>query len=180
MTPDDLIFAFFPCIMFAEQNVHFFTGTLAQWKGKGMQEKADLILERNKARNKMYELAIKFFAICETRRLRLIVENPHSPFHYLTNNFPWKAAIVDKNRRRRGDYFRKPTQYFYVNCEPTVGYSYEAPTETKNVKKLTGHKGSMCDEERSLIAPAYARNFICDFILGKQQIGKEQLLFTYD
>lgn len=30
-------------------------------------------------------------------------------------------------------------------------------------------KTGLCSEERSLISPDYARNFICDFILGKTQ-----------
>ena len=29
----------------------------------------------------------------------------------------------------------------------------------------------LCNEERSMISPDYARNFICDFILGKVQNG---------
>ena len=29
--------------------------------------------------------------------------------------------------------------------------------------------GGLCDEDRSLISPDYARNFICDFILGREQ-----------
>ena len=34
-----------------------------------------------------------------------------------------------------------------------------------------------CSEERSMISPDYARNFICDFILGKEQIGTQLNLF---
>jgi len=30
-------------------------------------------------------------------------------------------------------------------------------------------KSGLCSEERSMISPDYARNFICDFILGKEQ-----------
>lgn len=34
----------------------------------------------------------------------------------------------------------------------------------------------ICSEERSMISPDYARNFICDFILEKKQnIGQLQL-----
>ena len=32
-------------------------------------------------------------------------------------------------------------------------------------------------KERSLISPDYARNFICDFILGKRQKNSELSLF---
>lgn len=30
-------------------------------------------------------------------------------------------------------------------------------------------KAGLCSEERSLISPDYARNWICDFVLGKYQ-----------
>lgn len=45
------------------------------------------------------------------------------------------------------------------------------------VNGLSGHSGSFCDEERSMISPDYARNFICDFILGKQQNISQLTLF---
>lgn len=32
-------------------------------------------------------------------------------------------------------------------------------------------QSGICSTERSLISADYARNFICDFILGKQQKG---------
>jgi hypothetical protein len=38
-------------------------------------------------------------------------------------------------------------------------------------------KAGVCSMERSLISPDYARNFICDFILGKEQKHTERLLF---
>ena len=38
-------------------------------------------------------------------------------------------------------------------------------------------KAGMCSEERSMISPDYARNFICDFILGKEQLGTQLNLF---
>lgn len=40
-----------------------------------------------------------------------------------------------------------------------------------------GIQQGICSEERSMISPDYARNFICDFILGKEQKFAQQLLF---
>lgn len=40
-------------------------------------------------------------------------------------------------------------------------------------------KAGQCSEERSMISPDYARNFICDFILGKEQPDVTQQL-TFD
>ena len=38
-------------------------------------------------------------------------------------------------------------------------------------------KAGLCSEERSMISPDYARNFICDFIIGKEQEHTERTLF---
>ena len=39
-------------------------------------------------------------------------------------------------------------------------------------------KSGFCSEERSMISPDYARNFICDFIIGKdQEMSKEEELW---
>lgn len=52
---------------------------------------------------------------------------------------------------------------------------------TKEKKTVCGIRGSkqagLCGEERSLISPDYARNFICDFILGKEQKNTQLTLF---
>ena len=173
ITKDDLILAFFPCIYFSQQNTIFFDGTNLNWRNNTMKEKADKILQRSKDRQRFYEIALKLFALCDTRGLRLIVENPYSQMHYLHNNFPYKPSIIDRNRQMRGDYFRKPTQYWFVNCEPTNGHSFQKPTLKLTVNGLSGHQGSLCDEDRSIISPDYARNFICDFIIGKTQTNTQ-------
>ena len=174
---DDLVMAFFPCIYFSQQNSTFFDGTNFNWKYDTMKEKADKILERSRVRQYFYEVALKMFTVADISGLRMIVENPYSTIHYLYNNFPYKPALIDKNRRLRGDYFAKPTQYWYINCDPTHGESFQKPVVTRTVNGLTGHQGSLCDEDRSLISPDYARNFICDFIIGKSQQHSEPTLF---
>ena len=78
----------------------------------------------------------------------------------------------------RGDYFVKPTQYFYVNCEPTNGYTEQKDKEQRLVWRAKGSKqAGICIEERSMISPDYARNFIHDMILGKPQKGTQLNLF---
>ena len=44
-----------------------------------------------------------------------------------------------------------------------------------NCKK--GKEAGICSEERSMISSDYARNFICDFILGKQTEFTQKTLF---
>ena len=177
ISKDDLIMAFFPCIYFCQQNSTFFDGTNWNWKDKDAMFKSEEILFRSRERQRFYELALKMFTVCDVRGLRLIVENPYSKIHYLHNNFPYKPRMIDRDRQKRGDFFKKPTQYWFVNCDPTNGYSYQEPTTKKTVNELSGHEGSLCDEDRSLISPDYARNFICDFILGKEQAHSELTLF---
>ena len=177
ITSDDLIMAFFPCIYFSQQNTTFFDGTNFNWTGKSQKFKVEQILQRSKMRQHFYEIALKMFCVCDCRGIRLIVENPYSSVHYLHNNFPYKPTLIDKNRRRRGDYFKKPTQYWFINCEHTHGSTIQPAKKTMTINGLPGHYGSFCDEERSMISPDYARNFICDFIIGKQQDISQLTLF---
>ena len=100
----------------------------------------------------------------------MVFENPWTPPHYLMNNFLKQPTIIDKNRMLRGDYFKKPTAYWYFNCEPTYGRTYQNDKEQKIIDKCKcSPKAGLCSEERSMISSDYARNFICDFILGKKQ-----------
>ena len=177
ITQDDLILAFFPCIYFCSNNTMLFDGSSITWKqqGKTELEKNELILERSRKRQKFYEIILKMFSVVSAKNLRMIVENPHSELHYLKNNFPYKPKLTDLDRSRRGDNFKKPTDYWFHNCEPTHGYTYQ-PQKSKCIQSLSGHVGGLCSEERSMISPDYARNFIFDFILGKkQEIGQLSL-----
>ena len=172
ITPDDLIMAFFPCIYFCAPSQMNFTWGCINYRSMTIKQKTDAILERDKHRAYFYGLAIKMFAVAAERGLRLIMENPWSENTYLKANFIIPPAIVDENRMLRGDYRVKPTAYWFVNCEPTHGKSIQCD-KLKEKKTHMTSKGSgvagLCSEERSMISPDYARNFICDFILGKEQ-----------
>lgn len=178
ITCNDLIMAFFPCIYFCENNQLYFTGNHHNLEKLSVKEKADTILERSRNRQYFYELALKMFATCDERGIRLIVENPHATQHYLVGNFPYKAAMIDRNRAMRGDFFNKPTQYWFLNCSPTYGSTLTKPKEHKNIKSSkAGFKAGICSEDRSMISPEYAHNFICDFIIGRETQGSQLTLF---
>ena len=178
ITPDDLIMAFFPCIYFCENNQLYFTGKHHNLANMSAKSKADTIIERSRNRQYLYELCLKMFATCDQRGLRLIVENPYATQHYLVENFPYKATIIDRNRALRGDYFNKPTQFFFVNCEPTNGLTMQTAKEHKHIgNSKSGIKAGICSEDRSMISPDYARNFICDFVIGKAQTFSQLQLF---
>ena len=166
----DLIMAFFPCIYFCDNNELYFTGMHMNLSHLTTEKKIDTILQRSRNRQLMYELCLKFFCICDVRNIQLIVENPFAQSHYLVNNFPYKAVLIDKNRTLRGDFYKKPTQYWFLNCYPMHGFTEQCDKERKRiVGAKPGIKAGICSEERSMISPDYARNFICDFILGKPQ-----------
>ena len=97
---------------------------------------------------------------------------------YLQNNFV-NPTVIDKNRALRGDYYVKPTAYWFFGCTNTNGFTEQKNPNPKIVYKQHGEKQvtGVCDEQRSLISPDYARNFICDFILGKQQSSSQLTLF---
>ena len=113
----------------------------------------------------------------------MVLENPWAINTYLKQNvFLKPPTLIDADRTMRGDYYKKPTAYWYWNCEPTYGHSLQQ-TPKKEIKSIIWQKkapmAGLCSEERSMISPDYARNFICDFILGKKQSITQQTLFDY-
>jgi hypothetical protein len=164
---DDLIMAFFPCIYFCEANTRLFRFEDMNHRCHTHKRAVDDMLIRSRNRQTFFELALKLFCLADTMGKRLIVENPYSTIHYLVQYFPYRAKVVDMNRRHRGDYFKKPTQYWFVNCEPSHGFTLQDDKEHKcawDAKSAT--KAGLCSEERSMISPDYAKNFIDDFLLG--------------
>ena len=178
MTKDDLIFAFFPCIYFCATSQMAFSYGCTNYRKLNIMEKTEKILERSKNREYFFSLAVKMLTVAKHRGLRLIMENPWSEQTFLKANFVMPPTLVDNNRMLRGDYYVKPTAYWYINCEPTHGKSYQNDKEKKTIMKAKGaSRAGLCSEERSLISPDYARNFICDFILGKEQQHTMRSLF---
>ncbi len=179
ITQDDLIMAFFPCIYFTgSTNPRYYTLENTNYRKMTTAQKIDAMLQRSKLRQQFYEWILKLVGVCLNRCLRIIIENPYSQLHYLCNNFFKEPDVFDKNRQRRGDYFKKPTGYWYFNCAPTNGESYQTQKEKKVVFDCRcSNNTGWCSEERSMISPDYARNFICDFIIGKQQVFTQTNLF---
>ena len=176
ITSDDLIVAFFPCIYFSALQMHFYTGHSFTFNKLSQKEKSDAILQRITKRDIFYKMLYKLFFVCEARNLKLIVENPASPPHYLlfTQNFYRPPTFIDYDRTRRGDCFNKPTAWWFFNCDATYGESFVSPKEIKKIRKTQGSKGGICSKERSMMTPTYARNFICDFILGQPNENTKQ------
>lgn len=174
----DLIVAFFPCIYFCATSQMAFSWGCTNYRKLNTKQATQKILERANNRVYFYKLLVKMFCVAKERGLQMIVENPWSEQTYLKANFIMPPTIVDMNRMQRGDYYVKPTAYWFVNCKPTNGLTIQNDKVKKTIMSSKGaSKAGLCSEERSLISPDYARNFICDFILGKEQKHTQLCLF---
>lgn len=177
----DLVMAFFPCIHFCDAKTLIFRGQAIQQKNRSLSQICRENLGYAQERERFFELLLKLCYIAAELKIKLIIENPYnwSGMTYLENNF-FKPAVIDKNRMLRGDYFVKPTGYWYFNLEPTEGFSYQNDKEQKIIMRTkSSDEAGLCSEERSMISPDYARNFICDFIIGKKQTALSQPEFDF-
>ena len=104
----------------------------------------------------------------------MIVENPYTQPHYLTIYFPIRPKLIDKDRSHNGDYYKKPTQYWFLNCLPEQNMVLE-PIEM--VQRVTHDNAQKMDNDysrkvkRSLMHPQYARRFIMQYILNQEDVN---------
>ena len=178
ITNDDLIVAFYPCIYFCATSQMAFSLGYTNYRKLTNEQKIIEILKRSDKRKEFYDRLVRFCAVCLQKGVRMIFENPWSEQTYLKANFIKAPDVVDMDRTLRGDVFKKPTAFWFWNCTPTNGETiqpYKGERKSIMTSRMAIHAG-LCSEERSMISPDYARNFICDFILGKKQdIGQLSL-----
>lgn len=160
MGENDFIIAFFPCVRFEDQILLWFKGNAIQQTNWTLQKKLELDLEYHKQLSELYELITKLVLICIERNIKLVIENPYSSQHYLTRYWALEPSLIDKNRSLNGDFYKKPTQYFFVNCEPKTNLVFEA-YKVHKLKKVSEQN----KVERSMISPEYANRFIREFII---------------
>lgn len=177
----DLIMAFFPCINFCDAKTLLFKGEHISQKNWSLAKIMDRNIHFAREREHYFEVLLKLVSICAATGLRLIIENPWNTSRstFLQCNFI-PPTLVDKDRSMRGDIYVKPTAYWFINCKNTIGYSFQADKDIKVVYKQHDKQKTrtgQCSEVRSFIHPDYARNFICDFILGKEQMHTIPTLF---
>ena len=168
--------AFFPCVRFENQIMLWFRGQSASQKNWSKEKKMERCMTLLDELKSMYELVNKLYIICMRKNLKLIMENPYSEEHFLRRYWCEQPAIIDRDRRERGDYFKKPTQYWFLNCEPKNNLIMEIvnnnSTSVKDAirmgaKKALNEKGVECSQKtaRSMIHPEYANRFIREYIL---------------
>lgn len=105
------------------------------------------------------------------------MENPYSQEHYLRRYWCIEPAVIDTDRRERGDYFKKPTQYWFLNIEPKNNLIMEVSNNNSvsikdpiragmaEAKAEMGMSDISIKTARSMIHPDYANRFIREYIL---------------
>ena len=159
----DLVFAFFPCTRFESVIPIAFRGEQPQQKNWSDIKKLEYSMKLHNELHELYTLVCKLFSICLRGGWRMIVENPYSNIHYLTQYFPIRPKVIDADRTKNGDHFKKPTQYWFLNCEPeqNVVFSPINFVQTKTIVNV-GKMENGCSTKvmRSMIHPQYAKRFI--------------------
>ena len=169
---DDIIFAFFPCTRFEAKVPLLFRGEAYQQKKWTLDDKLKYSMELHKELHRNYMLISKLVLICNQRNLKIIIENPYTAPHYLTTYWCIRPSIIDKNRRDNGDYYKKPTQYWFINCKPKDNLVFE-PIEYVELMTIDNPKsidGKSKETTRSMIHPQYANRFIRQYIIDEERI----------
>lgn len=164
ITKEDLILAFFPCTRFETKIIMRMKGNSFEQGKWSVEKRLEYSMKLHDEMNDMYQLISKMVIVCIRRDLRLVIENPKSSPHHLTDYWCLKPTIIDKDRTRSGDYYKKPTQYWFVNCEPKYTPIFE-PLEHMETKRIDYVNGSERKTQRSLIHPQYANRFIRQYLI---------------
>ena len=170
ISQNDLILAFFPCVRFENQIMLGFRGQQYQQRKWTYKQKMEYCMKLLEELKHNYDLVNKLFIICIDKNLKLVMENPYSEEHFLRRYWCYPPSIIDRDRRESGDYFAKPTQYWFLNCEPQdnlifepVNYNHLGTKDSiRLMTKDDYEKIGVTSKKvaRSMIHPDYANRFI--------------------
>lgn len=165
---NDLVMAFFPCTRFEAKIPLAFRGERHGMEKFSEEKKIEYSMKLHEELHAYYMTICKLFSVSLRGGWKMIVENPYTQPHYLTTYFPIRPTIIDKDRTKNGDYYRKPTQFWFINCEPEENLVFEALDYVETHTIARAEKMNGCENrqiKRSLIHPQYARRFIKQFII---------------
>lgn len=170
IAPEDIILAFFPCVRFEDQIMVHMRGQCSTMQSWSLQKKLEYSMKLQHELTENYDLISMLVSVVDNKGLRMIIENPYSQQHYLKQYWPVQPAIIDKDRTQNGDMFKKPTQYFFIGCEPQNNLVFEPIQHIDRVvfKKAKSQDGIKRGTIRSMIQPQYASRFIRQYILPKE------------
>lgn len=143
-----------------------FRGQNAGMKIWTQKQKIEYSMSLHKELNKLYLLISKLVILCIDKGLKIMIENPYSAQHYLRQYWCVKPSFIDNDRTQNGDWYKKPTQYFFINFEPKYNLVFE-PFEYVEKKRL---KWDVRDKtQRSMIHPQYANRFIRQYLIDQEE-----------
>lgn len=170
---DDIVLAFFPCTRFEDQILLSFRGDAFQMKNYTDKQKLETDLRLHEELHRNYSVITMLALTAINKRLRLVIENPIAEQHYLKRYWCLKPAIIDKDRSQNGDYYKKPTQFFFIGCKPKNNLVFEPIdfVERKKQRYVTSTGGKSREMIRSEIHPQYASRFIRQYILDESEVN---------
>ena len=171
MSSDDLILAFFPCTRFEAIIPLQFRGEGIQQAKWSDEKKLVYSMRLHDELHQNYKTISKLVLVAINKGLKLVIENPYTQPHYLTEFWCIKPKLIDKDRRLNGDYMTKPTQYFFVNFEPFQNVIFEPIdyVEYRVVNRTKKTNGKDVKTVRSEIHPQYANRFIRKYLIDYEQ-----------
>ncbi|MBQ9252276.1 MAG: hypothetical protein IJ188_06550 [Clostridia bacterium] len=172
---EDLVMAFFPCTRFETQIMLSFRSERHGMGTRTAEWKLENAMTLHQELHDMYMRICKLFMVCLRGGWRMVVENPRSQPHYLTMYFPIRPKVIDPDRRVNGDYYKKATQYWFVNCKPESNVIFEAliPVDQGTIKHAE-RLGIARNRKvsRSMMHWQYARRFIAMYIIDRETCEK--------
>lgn len=163
MCSGDLIFAFFPCTRFEQQILLTFWQKGPQHKNLPLITKLERDIQLQNELTENYKRITELVIVCLRKNLKLIIENPYSQQHYLVTHWCIEPKIIDTDRRRNGDAYKKPTQFYFINCEPEGNILFEA-LDYVEPKTMWGKT----QRQRSEITSQYANRFIRQYLMEER------------
>ena len=160
---DDIVLAFFPCTRFEVQIIMDFKGVRNGLQGWDDVKKLENNLKKHKELSEYYELITMMAIVALRKGIKMVIENPYSTQHYLTRYWSLEPKVIDNDRRKNGDFFAKPTQYWFINCDPKEHLLMDKEYIIQNKAKQITNTSNKVD--RSMIALEYAERFIRQYIL---------------
>lgn len=170
---EDFVLAFFPCTRFEDQIQLYFRGEASQQKKWTEKRKLEMCLDLHKELHHYYELVTKLTLVALDKGFPMMIENPATGGHYLTRYWPIKPKLIDKDRTLNGDYFQKPTQFWFINTDPANNVIFESIqyVRTQIVTRARVDGAENRTESRSMIHPQYANRFIRQYIIKDPSIA---------
>ena len=151
----------------------WFRGQSHSQRDWSMEKKMDFDMDLLDEVSQMYKLVNKLFIVCMRKGLKLVMENPYSEEHFLRRYWCYLPEIIDKDRRGNGDYYKKPTQYWFLNFKPYNNLVFEpieyvgidTPWEYRTMEDYSKTGAKNVKTARSMIHPQYANRFIRQYLI---------------